>query len=93
MIRTEMDQNKSVANGALPDVKMNNPQCTTGGSLEATLAAQSQRFDEILMMVIDVKSTLKPKIIVLQIDMDIFREGLKKLQDRVINLENYNSEP
>ncbi|KAJ1115818.1 hypothetical protein NDU88_004040 [Pleurodeles waltl] len=51
--------------------------------LEVTLAKHSQRFDEILHMVLDIKTTLGPKIDALQMDMGHMRKDHKKLKERV----------
>ncbi|KAJ1194798.1 hypothetical protein NDU88_004084 [Pleurodeles waltl] len=49
----------------------------------ATLAEHSQRFNKILSAVLDIKSTLQPKIDALLIDKHHMREDHKKLKERV----------
>ncbi|KAJ1104718.1 hypothetical protein NDU88_002127 [Pleurodeles waltl] len=59
-----------------------------GASLAATLAEHSQRFSDILSVVLDIKATLEPMIIALRIDMGHQREDYKKLKDRLEAMEN-----
>ncbi|KAJ1101343.1 hypothetical protein NDU88_006412 [Pleurodeles waltl] len=56
--------------------------------LAVTLAEHSQRSDEILNVVLDIKTTLEPKIAALQIDMGCMREDHKKLKERVEAMES-----
>ncbi|KAJ1181782.1 hypothetical protein NDU88_006981 [Pleurodeles waltl] len=51
--------------------------------LAATLAVHSQRFDEILTAVLDIKTTLEPKIDTVVIDMGHMQEDHKKLKEHV----------
>ncbi|KAJ1093293.1 hypothetical protein NDU88_006398 [Pleurodeles waltl] len=51
--------------------------------LEVTLVEHSQRVDEILNAVLDIKTTLEPKIDALRIDMGHMREDHKKLKEQV----------
>ncbi|KAJ1127335.1 hypothetical protein NDU88_005738 [Pleurodeles waltl] len=45
------------------------------------LTAQSRRSDEILIALVDIKTTLEPKIETLQIEMGLMREDHKKLKE------------
>ncbi|KAJ1185073.1 hypothetical protein NDU88_001868 [Pleurodeles waltl] len=51
--------------------------------LVATLAEHSQRFNEILSAVLEIKTTLEPKIDALRIDMGHMREDHKKVKEQV----------
>ncbi|KAJ1118307.1 hypothetical protein NDU88_006502 [Pleurodeles waltl] len=91
MARKKQDGNTSVALGPLLEGKEGDAHCSTGGSQEATLdtiASQSRRLCEILTEVMDIKTTLRPMVDTLQIDMSILREDHKKLKDRVTNTES-----
>ncbi|KAJ1081915.1 hypothetical protein NDU88_002087 [Pleurodeles waltl] len=61
---------------------------STDTSLAATLAEHSQRFNDILSAVLDIKATLEPKVDALRIDMVHLREDHKKLKDRLEATEN-----
>ncbi|KAJ1098669.1 hypothetical protein NDU88_003776 [Pleurodeles waltl] len=51
-----------------------------GDSIEITLANQSHRFDKILSMMLDVKTTIETKIDALRIDMGLLSLGPTKEQ-------------
>ncbi|KAJ1200825.1 hypothetical protein NDU88_004646 [Pleurodeles waltl] len=65
-----------------------------GGSPDASLATtpaeHTQKFNDILNTVLDIKSTLESKINSLRIDIGHLREDHKKLKDRVETTENSN---
>ncbi|KAJ1179173.1 hypothetical protein NDU88_004409 [Pleurodeles waltl] len=67
-----------------------------GGSpdtlLATMLAEHTQKFNDILNAVQDIKSTLEPKTDALQIDIGHLHEDHKKLKDRVEAIENTVSE-
>ncbi|KAJ1122569.1 hypothetical protein NDU88_001055 [Pleurodeles waltl] len=83
-------QNRSMAGttGALGGSAEGESLHSREGSLGSILATHSRRFHEILLAVLDNKTTLEPKIDTLRIDMGLITDDRKKLKERLKTTES-----
>ncbi|KAJ1179269.1 hypothetical protein NDU88_004503 [Pleurodeles waltl] len=81
MVCTKQDSSLDVVPGTLSSSEVGDTMRPAGRSLENMLATHSCRFDEILLGVLDIKTSLEPKIDTLRIDMVLLREDHKKLKE------------
>ncbi|KAJ1131530.1 hypothetical protein NDU88_009866 [Pleurodeles waltl] len=83
MGRNQTDRPVASGTRAQEEVVLGEHRSPPNATLAAALAEHSQRFNEILSAVLDIKTTLEPKIDALCIDMGHMREDHKKLKERV----------
>ncbi|KAJ1209425.1 hypothetical protein NDU88_004803 [Pleurodeles waltl] len=82
MGHNKTDRPLGTGSRALEEVALGEHRSPPNASLAATLAEHSQRFNDILSAVLDIKTTLEPKIDVLRMDMGHLQEDHKKLKER-----------
>ncbi|KAJ1127841.1 hypothetical protein NDU88_006234 [Pleurodeles waltl] len=78
-----MDKPGATGSGAQEEMALGERRNPPDTSLTATLAEHSQKFNDILNAVLNIKNTLETKIDALWIDMGHLREDHKKLKERV----------
>ncbi|KAJ1118383.1 hypothetical protein NDU88_006574 [Pleurodeles waltl] len=85
---TKIDKPRAAGTGAQEVVALGEQRNSPDTLLVATLAEHTQKFHDIMNAVLDIKTTLEPKIDALRVDMGHLREYHKKLKGRVEATEN-----
>ncbi|KAJ1093484.1 hypothetical protein NDU88_006584 [Pleurodeles waltl] len=83
MGRTKTNKPGEASSGAQDKVALGERRNFLEASLAATLTEYTQRFNDILNAVLDIKTTLEHKIDALRINMGHLREDHKKLKERI----------
>ncbi|KAJ1143660.1 hypothetical protein NDU88_009965 [Pleurodeles waltl] len=88
MVHTNNGKTSAVIAGTRETPKGKGEASISNGSLTNMLIEHSPKFEELLTAVLDIKSTLGPKIDALRIDMGHARKDYKKLKEHVNNTES-----
>ncbi|KAJ1150287.1 hypothetical protein NDU88_003082 [Pleurodeles waltl] len=88
MSRTKTDKPGVTRTGAQEEVMLGERRGSPDALLARTLAEHTQKYKDILNTVLDIKTTLEPKIDALQIDIGHLCEDHKKWKDCVEATEN-----